>query len=113
MTALTKNLCESVKSVDSFGAPGRLQSPRLQSEPIHQLPRELGALSLFLVLEVDEGVFPLRLVLADHVSPAVEIRRLVALVAQPEVAVAGRGDHGRGACVAVGDAEGEVSRPQP
>src|SRR5580765_3507741 len=76
----------------------------LEPQPIHQLPRELGAFPLFLVLEVDEGIFPLRLVFADRVGPFVEIRRLVALVAQPEVAVAGRRDHRRLSCVAVGDA---------
>src|SRR3954468_19782203 len=74
---------------------------------INEAPREVGAETLLLVLEVDKGIADRRQP-AHGRSPARDVGRLVAFVAQAEVGVVGRhfdrGTH----FLAVGYAERDV-----
>src|SRR5262245_56276956 len=70
--------------------------------------RELRALALLLVLEIDVRA-PGHVLRADNCRPSLDVGRLVALVAQAEVRVVGRRDDGGRHLLAVGDAEREVA----
>src|SRR4029078_3102827 len=82
-------------------------------ESVHELTGQLRPFAFVFVLEVDVGIFPAGLVLANHASPLVQIGVGVAFVAQPEVPVGGRWHDRGGSRVAVGEAEREVPGAQP
>src|SRR5262245_60991634 len=66
----------------------------------NQAAREVGAESVLFVFEVDERVADRREP-ADRLRPAFDVRLLVALIAQPEVAVVRGHLHGRAHLLAV------------
>src|SRR5207249_1316947 len=77
-----------------------------------ELTRERGAGPGLLVLEVHEGIAPPAPEPPDGAAPLLEIRRGVALIAQPEVTPV-RGDlEGRGRLLGVGDAERGIGGAQ-
>ena len=89
---------------------GRSVTSRYSSD--HQPLRELRPQSLLFVLEVDERVLARRADPSNDAGPALDVRLLIALVAQPEVGVVGGHLDRRAQLLAVGDAEREVAAAQ-
>src|SRR5678816_245568 len=75
---------------------------------LDQLLSELRADARFFVLEIDEYVAGARGLLANGLRPTLDVRRLVALVAQAEIGIAGRDLDRRRKALAIGDAERQV-----
>src|SRR5262249_3163776 len=106
----TTALRESMSRCVGSAAAARLEL-RL-SERLEEQPCELRSLAGFLVLEVDVDVGATGGVGTDDTGPAPQILGRIALVTQPEVAIACRDLDRSRELLAVGDAQGQVVRPQ-
>src|SRR6202030_2344571 len=88
-------------------------SAGLARQGIEQQAGELRSDAGLLVLEVYEHVAARRGPRADGFSPTRQVLGRVALIAQAEISVAGGELDGSGEFLAVGDAQGEIPRPEP